>query len=71
MLSYSISRSQIHFKGPLSRLRRLVTTESPFVMVKNDFYFMLNARFVLEIFTFSSLLSGYVEKRLDIVNFKI
>ena len=32
---------------------------------------MLNARFVHEIFTFSSLLSGYVEKRLQIINFKI
>ena len=31
-------------------------------MIKNTFYFMLKALFVLEIFTFLSLLIGYVEK---------
>ena len=38
------------------------------------FYFMLKARFVLEIFTFLSWLFGYLETRLDekaMVNFKI
>ena len=43
-------------------------------MMKNAFYFMLKALFVLEIFTFLSWLFGYVEKRLDkkaMVNFKI
>ena len=42
-------------------------------MIKNTFYFMLKAIFVLEIFTFLSLLIGYVEKWLDrkaMVNFK-
>ena len=42
-------------------------------MIKNTFYFMLKALFVLEIFTFLSLLIGYVEKWLDrkaMVNFK-
>ena len=42
-------------------------------MIKNTFYFMLKALFVLEIFTFLSLLIGYVEKCLDrkaMVNFK-
>ena len=34
-------------------------------MIKNTFYFMLKAIFVLEIFTFLSLLIGYVEKWLD------
>ena len=43
-------------------------------MMKNDSYFMLKALFVVEIFTFSPCLFGYVEKRLDRkakVNFKI
>ena len=43
-------------------------------MMKNVFYFMLKALFVFEIFAFSSLLFGYVGKRLDEkakVNFKI
>ena len=42
--------------------------------MKNTFYFMLKTLFVLEIFTFLSLLFGYVEKQLDkkaMVNFKI
>ena len=43
-------------------------------MIKNAFYFMLKARFVLEIFAFLSWLLAYVEKQLDKkaeVNFKI
>ena len=42
--------------------------------MKNAFYFMLKALFVLEIFTSLSRHFGYVEKRLDkkaMVNFKI
>ena len=42
--------------------------------MKNAFYLMLKALFVLEIFTFLSCLFGYVEKWLDkkaMVNFKI
>ena len=47
--------------------------EIPLKVIKNAFYFMLKALFVLEIFTFLSWLFGYVEKRLDkkaMVNFK-
>ena len=43
-------------------------------MIKNAFYFMLKALFVLKIFTFLSWLFGYVGKWLDkkaVVNFKI
>ena len=43
-------------------------------MMKNTFYFMLKALFVVEIFTFLSWLFGYLEKRLDkkaMFNFKI
>ena len=42
--------------------------------MKNAFYFILKAYFVLEIFTFLSRLFGHVEKRFNIkavVNFKI
>ena len=42
--------------------------------MKNAFYFMLKALFVLEIFAFLSWLFSYVEKRLDkkaMDNFKI
>ena len=34
-------------------------------MMKKDFYFILKALFVLEIFTFLSRFFGYVEKQLD------
>ena len=34
-------------------------------MMKNDFYLMLKALFVLEIFTFLYRISGYVENWLD------
>ena len=37
----------------------------PLLMMKNVFYFMLNAHFVLTIFKFLSLYFGYVERRLD------
>ena len=42
--------------------------------MKNAFYFMLKAFFVLEIFTFLSSLFGYAENRLNEmakINFKI
>ena len=48
--------------------------ESSIKTLKNAFYFMLKALFILEIFKFLSWLFGYVEKRLDKkvkVNFKI
>ena len=34
-------------------------------MMKNPFYFILKAPFVLEIFTFSFRFCGYVQKKLD------
>ena len=48
--------------------------ESPLKLIKNAFYFMLKAVFVLKIISFLSSLFGYVEKRLDKkvkVNFKM
>ena len=41
-----------------------MATESPLKRMKNVFYFMMKAFFVLEIFTFLSWLLGH-EKRLD------
>ena len=40
-------------------------SDSPSKMMKNDFYFILKALFVLKIFKFLSLLFGHVEKCLD------
>ena len=39
------------FKDPLSGMRQFLTTESPLKMMKNYFYFILEAPFVLKIFT--------------------
>ena len=61
------------FKGPPSDLRQFLTIESPLKMIKNAFYFMIKALFVLEIFTFLSWLFNYVGNRLDkkaMVNYK-
>ena len=50
------------FKGPLLGRRLVLRTESPLKMMKNAFYFMLKALFVLEIFTFLSWLFGYIRE---------
>ena len=52
--SYGHSINKWHFKGPLSSLRQFLRTESSLKMMKNAFYFMLKALFILEIFTFLS-----------------
>ena len=60
-------------KGPIPCLRQFLTNENPLKMMKNAFYFMLKALFVLGIITFLSWLFGYAEKRVDMkttVNFK-
>ena len=41
-------------KGPLSELRQFLAIEYPLKMMKNAFYAILRALFVLEIFTFFS-----------------
>ena len=41
-------------KGTLSGLRQLLATESPLKMMKNAFYFISKALFVLKIFKFLS-----------------
>ena len=47
-------------KGALSGLRKFLATESLLKMMKNAFYFTLQALFVLKIFKLSWLF-GYVE----------
>ena len=42
------------FKGILSGLRQFLATESPLKMMKNVFYFISKALFVLKIFKFFS-----------------
>ena len=39
-------------KGPILGLRQFLTIESPLKIMRNAFYFMLRALFVLEVFTF-------------------
>ena len=61
-------------KDPLMGLKQFLTMESPLKFMNNAFHFMLQALFVLEIFSYLSLLLGYVEKWLDrksMVNFRI
>ena len=52
-------------KGALSGLRQFLTFETPLKMMKNDFYFILKAYFILKILKFLSWLFGDVEKQLD------
>ena len=49
-------------KVAVSGLRQLLATESPWKMMKNAFYFILKALFVLKIFKILSCLYGHVEK---------
>ena len=52
------------FKDALSSLRQFLATESPLKMMKNAFYSILKALFILKIFRFLSWLFGHVEKQL-------
>ena len=51
-------------KGSLSGLKKTLTTESPQKVMKNTFYFILKALFVLEIFIVLSLIFVLVENEL-------
>ena len=59
------TKFRFQFKGTLSSLIQLLTTQSPLKMMENAFCFTLKALFVLKIFKFLSRLFGHVEKRLD------
>ena len=63
-INYPNSKLPQNLKGPLLGPRQLLTTQSPLKMIKNTFYFMFKAHFILEIFAFWSWLLGYVEKLL-------
>ena len=61
-------------KGAPSALRQFFKIETPLKMMKNAFYFALNALVILKIFKFLSWLFGHVAKRLDLkdkANFKL
>ena len=51
--------------SPSKKVVFIYVNESSLKMMKNDFYLMLKALFVLEIFTFLYRISGYVENWLD------
>ena len=60
-------------KGALSGQKQFLANESPLKMIKNPFYFISKAHFVLKIFKLLSWLFAYISKRLhwkDRVNFK-
>ena len=60
--------------SPSKKVAFIYFNESHLKVMKNVFYFMLKAHFVLKIFTFSSWVFGHVEKRLDkkaMVAFKV
>ena len=52
-------------KGTVSGLRQFLAIESQLKMMKNAFYFISKAFFVLKISKFLSLLLGHVAKQLD------
>ena len=45
----SSSKDNVLFKGPFFDLRDILAAESPLKMMKNFFYFMLKALFVLKV----------------------
>ena len=51
------------FKSALPGLTQIMATESPLKMMKNAFYFILKAIFVLKIFKFFPCFFGHIETR--------
>ena len=51
------------FKSALPGLTQIMATESPLKMIKNAFYFILKAIFVLKIFKFFPCFFGHLETR--------
>ena len=49
-------------KGALSRLRQFLITESPLKIMKNDFYFIFKALFILKMFKFFSRIFDRADK---------
>ena len=52
--------TKVVIKGALSGLRQFLATENTLKMIKNTFYFTLEALFILKIFTFLSRFFGLV-----------
>ena len=61
-MSYNIPA--IPIKGAPSGLRQFLTSESPLKMMKDIFYLILKALFVLKIIKFLFWLFGHVEKEI-------
>ena len=51
---FEITVRETDFKGALSGLRQFLATENPLKMMKDAFYFILKAFFVLKVFKFLS-----------------
>ena len=58
---YHICQISIKVGSHLPKKKKFIN-DSPSKMMKNDFYFILKALFVLKIFKFLSWLFGHVEK---------
>ena len=67
----SLSFSFFYIKGPLLGQSQFLATESPLRMMKNSFYFTLEAFFVLKMFNFVLDFFDHVGKRVNKANFKI
>ena len=58
----------VFFKGALSGLRQCLAIKSPLKIMKNVFYFISKALFVLNIFKFLSRLFGHVTKMIRLIS---
>ena len=57
---HGTNETKVVIKGVLSGLRQFLATENPLKMIKNTFYFTIEALFVLKIFKFLSRFFGLV-----------
>ena len=65
LLIWRFHKDNRHNKCTFSCLRKFLATESPLEMIKNAFYFISKALFVLNMFKLLFWLFGHVAKRLD------
>ena len=57
---HGTNETKVVIKGALSGLRQFLATENPLKMIKNTFYFTIEALFALKIFKFLSRFFGLV-----------
>ena len=57
---HGTNETKVVIKGALPGLRQFLATENPLKMIKNTFYFTIEALFVLKIFKFLSRFFGLV-----------